>query len=165
MLRNNDPSKPRVHGNEHINGQEDPIPGLPVLIYNDESDTGETVSSVAETTKYTYSLPANNYEKMLIEAGTQSRYEVDVSNKNNITWKIKVDGVLQKTFTERIIALATASADSGNRVNGHISTIIAGGQIASVSITVTGQQTINNANAGFLLKFFRVWGINKKIRP
>ena len=165
MLRNNDPSKPRVHGNEHINGQEDPIPGALIFIGSQESDSAEQVSSVAENTLATLSLPANSYDKILIEAEIRERYEVDASNKTNNTFKIKETGVTKKTFSSRIIALATASADSGNRHTFRISTIIAGGQTSTASITLTGQMSINNANCGLLIYSFRLWGINKKIRP
>ena len=165
MLRNIDPTKPRVHGSEHINGQEDPIPGALIFIDSIESDSSERVSSAAENTIQTISLPANSYDKILIEAGVRERYEVDASNKTDNTWKIKVDGVLKKTFTTRIIALATASADSGGRCSHRISTIAAGGQLSPVNVIITGQMTINNANCGLLVYYLRLWGINKKIRP
>jgi hypothetical protein len=165
MLRNNDPTKPRVHGSDHINGQEDPIPGALIFIDSIETDSSEKVSSTSENTIQTISLPANSYNKILIEAGVRERYEVDVSNKTDNTWRIKVDGVLKKTFTTRIIALATSGADSGGRYSHRISTIVDGGQTTAVNITITGQMTVSNANCGLMVYYLRLWGINRKIRP
>lgn len=136
-----------------------PGQGAWVLLHSAEDDTAETVSSTSETTKGTYNLPINSYSYILIEAGTQARYEVDVSSKADFTWRIKHGGILKKTFTERIIALATSGTDSGHRNNSYISHIMPGGQTEAADIIITGQTTVSNANVGFLLKYFRVWGI------
>ena len=153
------PTKPVTHASEHLSTGNDKMTGVRVLLYSAESDTAETNTTTNETTKYTQSLPANSYSYILIEAGTQSRYERDVSSKANFTWRIKYNAVTQKTFNEKIIALAAAGCDTGGKYNGYISTIMAGGQAGAADITITGQASVSNANVGFLLKYVRIWGI------
>ena len=165
MLRNNNPKRPRVHGSDHINGGEDPIPGALIFIDSNEVSGAEQVSSTGENTLQTISLPANSYDKIFIEACIRSRYEVDAANKTDNTFKIKIDGLLKATFTERIIALSTSGTDSGGRNTTHISTVATGGQVTAVNVTITGQMTINNANCGLMVYYVRLWGINKNIRP
>jgi hypothetical protein len=153
------PTTPKQHGAEHGASGGDKIPNVPVLIAAIETDGGEQVSSVAENVLQTLSLPANSFKRILIEATVRERYEVDASNKTNNTWNIDVDGSTVKTFTSRIIALATASADSGNRHTFNISTIVNGGQAAAVDVDITGQMTINNANCGVMVYNMRLWGL------
>jgi len=165
MLRNTNPDRPRVHGSDHVNAGEDPVPGALIFIKSIETNSVEQVSSAAENTIQTISLPANSFNQIYIECAMRSRYEVDISNKTNNTYNIKVDGATKATFSERIIALATANADSGGRNNSHFSVITPGGQAAAVNVIVTAQMSINNANCGILCYFIRLWGINKNLRP
>lgn len=165
MLRSINPKRPRVHGSDHINAGEDPVPGALIFIDSNETDSAETVSSIAETTKNTISLPVNSFAKIYIEFAAVHRYEVDVAAKMNATYRIKLDGVLQKTFAAKILANSLTGVDTGQKepINGSV--IIAGGQTSVASVTITGQIDVNNAGAGFLTKFVRLWGINKNIRP
>ena len=165
MLRNSNPNRPRVHGSDHINAGEDPVPSALIFIDSNETDSAETVSSVAETTKNTISLPANSFAKIYIEFAAVHRYEVDVAAKMNATYRIKLDGALQKTYNAKILANSLAGVDTGQKESIYGSVIIAGGQTAAASVTITGQIDVNNANAGFLTKFVRLWGINKNLRP
>jgi len=165
MLRGTNPDRPRVHGSDHINAGEDPVPGALVLINNNETDTAETVSSVAEVTKFTLVVPANSFAFLYIEFAAVHRYEVDVASKMNVIYNIKLDGVTKKTFNAKILALSTSGTDTGQKETIYGSTIIAGGQAAAASVTITEQMDVNNANCGVIGKFARVWGINSNLRP
>lgn len=130
-----------------------------ILIANNDVDSAEKVSSTAENIIQTLTIPVSLYSKLLIEAIVQERYEADASSKCDYTWNVKVAGVTKKTFTTRIISLATAGADSGNRNTHLISTIIDGPIQTPKDITLTCTMTVSNANCGVLVKNIRVWGI------
>lgn len=150
---------PIKHAASHLPAGQDPLTGHRVFIISTEADSAETVSNVGEVTKATLSLPANSYTKIYIEFAGVHRYEVDVTAKMNATWKINYNAILQKTFNAKILALATSGCDTGQKESIYGSVIMAGGQAAAADVTITGQIDVNNANAGYLLKFCRIWGI------
>jgi len=156
----NDPISDLVtHASRHLAGGADKLSGALVLIANDETDSAETTSSTSETTLKTISLPANSYSKILIEADVISRFEADLSSRCDFTWRIKYNGVTQKTFVVRIIASSTSGIDSGGRYVTHLSYIMSGGQASAANVTITGQMTVSNAAAGILVHNVRLWGI------
>ena len=150
---------PDLHAPTHRATGNDKLTGHMVFITSTEADSAETVSSVGETTKATLSLPANSYASIYIEFAGVHRYEVDVAAKMNVIWNIKYDAVTKKTFNAKILALSTTGTDTGQKESIYGSVIFAGGQAAAANVTITGQIDVNNANAGFLLKFCRIWGI------
>ena len=165
MLRNSNPTRPRVHGSDHVNAGEDPVPRALIFIDSKETDSAELVNSTSETTIQSITLPANSYEKILIEFGFQSRFEKDENRKCDYTWRVKVGGVLVKTFYNRLIASSTSGIDSGDRISGQYSVIYQGGQTSPVTITITGQMNFTSVNAGMLVHYLRIYGINKSLRP
>lgn len=158
MSREN-PDKPVLHQETHQAAGFDKLLGYMVFIVSDEVDSAETVSSTAEVTKNTILLPANSYRKIYIEFAAVHRYEVDVASKMNATWRIKSAGVTQKTYVAKILASSAAGIDTGQKEPIYGSFIMAGGQVAAVNVTITGQIDVSNAAAGFLTKFVRLWGI------
>jgi hypothetical protein len=133
--------------------------GTAVLLYNDETDSSETTSSTTETEKKSWTLPANSYAKIIIEAEVRDRVEQDANTKCDFTWRIKVGGVTQKTYVNRIIAVSTQSIDSGGKEVLPLKTIVAGGQTSSTAISITGQMSISNAATGILAHSLRVYGV------
>jgi hypothetical protein len=131
-----------------------------ILLYSNESDTSETTTSTAETAALrSYTLPANSYDYILIEATVRNRVEQDQSARCDFTWRIKEAGSTVYTAIERVIALSTSGVNSGGRNETRVSTIIAGGQGADTALTVTGQMSLSNAATGIMVRSFRVWGI------
>lgn len=136
------------------------LAGIPILIFNDETDSTEQINSTSESAALkTFNLPINTYSKVLIEAIVRSRFESDVTSRSDYTWRIKVGGATVRTFVERIIALNTAGADSGDRQLSTISTIVAGGQGSVTAITITVQMNTQDVLNGGLVHVFRVYGI------
>jgi len=137
------------------------LPGLQFLLTADETDSTEHNTSTAESGAHkTYHLAANSYDYIKIEAIVQVRVEQDATTRADFTWRFKEAGstVTDGTFTQRIIALNTAGADSGNRQLATLSVIIAGGQGSTTALTITSQQTLSNAATGSRVLAFRVYG-------
>lgn len=136
------------------------IPGLLVLLHSDETDSSEHATSTAESAALkTYTLPPNGYSKIIVEAICRSRVEQDASTRCDFTWRIKSAGSTVKTFVIRIIGLATAGADSGDRSTDTLSTVITGGQTANTDLTITCQPSLSNAATGGLVHAFRVYAV------
>lgn len=133
--------------------------GTVILIYNDEADSSETATSTVETEKKAWTLPANSYSKIIVEAEVRDRVEQDASTKCDFTWRIKVGGVTIKTFVNRIIASSTTSIDSGGREVLSLKTIVAGGQTGNTAISLTGQMNLSNASTGILAHSLRLYGV------
>ena len=165
MLRYVNPTRPRVHGSDHVNAGEDPVPRALIFIDSKETDSAELLASTSETTIQTITLPANSYEKILIEFGYQSRFEASTNSKCDYTWRVKVDTTTVKTFYNRIIASSTSGIASGDRISGQYSVIYQGGNTSSVTISITGQMTVSNSACGMLVHYLRIYGINKNLRP
>ena len=165
MLRSINPKRPRVHGSDHVNAGEDPVPGALILIKSDEVDTAETVSSTSRVTKFSLYLPANSYDFIYAEFCMVHRYEVDVNAKMNIIYLIQLSGTTKKTFNAKILACANTGIDTGQKETFYGSTIIPGGQTGPNNVDFTEQMDVNNANCGVIGKFARLWGINKNLRP
>lgn len=136
------------------------ITGLMTLIHSDETDSSELVSSTAESSALkSFTLPANDFGKIKIEAVIRVRQEHDASTKSNFTWRIKVGGATASTFIQRTIGASTTGVDSGGRYTDTISFIVDGGQTADTELAVTAQNSVSNAAVGSLVHAFRVYGI------
>jgi hypothetical protein len=137
------------------------LPGLEHLLYSDETASAEHVNSLSESGALkTFSLPANTYEKIKIEAVVRSRVEQDANAKSTFTWRFKAAGnaVANGIFTEQITANSTTGIDGGNRNVSTISVIIQGGQQETTALSITAQMTVNNSATGALVHSFRVYG-------
>jgi hypothetical protein len=155
MLRNIDPSKPRLHGNEHLPDKEDPIPGVLVLISNNETQTGETTTSTNETTLFTLNIPANKYSKILIESTIRHRHTTSTASICTFTDRIKVAGATQVTYIEQLLSTTAG----GTEVHDKISTVIAGKQTSDTAVLITSQMGTSNAANGILGENARIYGI------
>jgi hypothetical protein len=138
------------------------LPGLVHLLHNDEVASAEHASSAAESAALkTFSLPANDYTKIKIEAVVRSRVEQDANTKSTFTWRFKEAGVAvdNGTFTQQIIASSTTGQDGGDRLTATLSVIIDGGQASTTALTITAQNSVSNSAIGSLVHSFRVYGI------
>jgi len=165
MLRRINPTFPKVHGSDHVNGGEDPIPSALIFIDSKESDSSEVISSTTETTIQTITLPPNSFDKILIEFGYQARFEANVNSRCDYTWRVKVGTTTVKTFYNRIIASATTGIASGNRISGQYSAIYQGGNNSPLTVSITGQMSVSDPSCGMRVHYLRIFGINKRIRP
>jgi len=145
-------------------GQNVSITGLMSLLYSSETDSSEVISSTSESAALkTYTIPANSYGKIKIEMVVRVRVEQSANTKSDFTWKIKSAGSTVATFVQRIIASSTLGVVSGDRMTDTLSTIIAGGQSIDTALTVTVQNSLNNASTGALVHSFRVYGIKDTV--
>lgn len=139
-------------------GQE--ISGILKLIYNDETDSSEYASSTSESgVLKTFTLPANQYSKIIIEFIASSRVEQDATTKCDFTYRVKSAGNTVRSFINRITANSSTGADSGDRITSTLSHIMDGGQTTETDITITVQHTLSNANTATTIKAFRVYGL------
>ena len=155
MLRNIDPTKPRLHGAEHLPDKEDPIPGVLVLMTNNETQTGETTTTANETTLFTLNIPPNKYSKILIEATIRHRKTTTTASICTFTDRIKVGGATQVTYVEQLVSTTTGGAETHDR----ISIIVAGGQTVNTQVLITSQMGTSNAANGILGENARIFGI------
>jgi hypothetical protein len=165
MLRRLNPTRPRVHGSDHVNAGEDPIPFALIFIDSKETDSSELTSSTTETTLQTITLPPNSFDKILIEFGYQARFEASVNSRCDYTWRVKVGTTTVKTFYNRIIASATTGIASGNRISGQYSAIYQGGNNSPLTVSITGQMSVSDPSCGMRVHYLRIFGINKSLRP
>ena len=138
----------------------DPLPGTIVLLSSDETDSAETASSTNETAALkTYTLAANSYTSIKIEAIVRSRNDADLAADPVYTWRIKEAGATVRTFTHTNIGITTTGIDGGDTHVSTLSVIIAGGQGGNTALTITGQMSDSNSAMGVLVHAFRVYGI------
>jgi len=154
-MRNIDPTKPRLHGSEHLPDKEDPIPGVLVLIVNNETQTGETTSSIAENTLFTLTIPPNKFSKILIEATIRHRHTTTSATICTFTDRIKVGGVTQATYVEQLLSTTAGGTETHDR----ISIIVAGGQTVNTTVLITSQMGTSNAANGVLGENARIFGM------
>ena len=133
--------------------------GSIILLYNDEVDSAETTNTTNETTMKSWSLPANSYSKIIIEAEARDRIEQSANTKCDFTWRIKVGASTSKTYINRIIASSTTGIVSGGREILPLKVIVAGGQGSATTIAITGQMNLANASTGILAHSLRVYGV------
>jgi hypothetical protein len=137
------------------------IPGVKFLLHSDETASTEVNTSSSESGAHkTYNLAANNYTYVVIEATVLSKIDQDAAAKGDFTYRIKSAGSTVATFAPRIIAASTAGMDGGGRYVDLVSTVIAGGQTGTTALTITSQNSINNALTGAQVLTFRVYGID-----
>lgn len=136
------------------------IPGVQTVLVNDETSSSTISNSSAESSALkTYSLPANNYTSIVVEALVDCRDDPDAANKIDFTWRIKLAGATQETFAPRIIANTTAGIDGGGRYITMLRTTFAGGQGSSNDITITVQMSTANASISSTVIGWRVYGV------
>jgi hypothetical protein len=152
-----------TYNTEDIRGTAAPtvnVNGIINLIYNDDTDSAEHNTSTSESTaRKTYTLAANTYSKIIIEFIVRARVEQSANTKADFTWRIKSAGTTVRTFVQRIIASATTGILSGDRLTETFSYIMAGGQVANTDITITVQNSLNNASTGALVHAVRIYGV------
>lgn len=130
------------------------------LLYNDETDSSEVVSTTAESAALkTFSLVSNPFSKVIVEIIVQSRVEQSANTKCDFTYRIKYGGVTQQTFVDRIIALSTTGVVSGGRNTATFSCVINGEFPSTQDITVTSQNSLSNASTGSNIRAFRVYAV------
>ena len=136
------------------------INGLMTLIHADETDSSERVSSTAESSALkSFTLPANDFAKVKIEAVVRVRQEQSANSRTDFTWRIKVAGSTVATFIQRTIGVSTSGVTSGGRYTDAISFIINGGQLADTLLSITSQHSASNGSVGSLVHAFRVYAI------
>ena len=137
-----------------------PVDQIVRLLYSIETDTSEYNNSITESAVLrSYTVAANSYAYLLIEAQVQHRHEVDEANKSDCTWRFKVGGATVRTYIERLIAASSTGVDSGGRYATRLSCIVAGGQGVNTAIEITAQLSRQNAAIGALVQAFRVYAI------
>lgn len=135
------------------------LPGLQFLLYNTETASSEHNTSTAESSALgTYTLAANSYDQIKIEAVIRLRAEEDAASKSDFTIRFYEGATLRRTYTARVIENNTSGIDSGGRTTLTLSTMIAGGQGSSSALTVTVQPSRSNSAIGALCEAFRVYG-------
>jgi hypothetical protein len=136
------------------------ISGVQTLLHMDATATSEIVSDVTESAaRKTFTLPANDYDDIIVEFGVQQRVEQDATTRCDFTWRIKVGGTTERTYIERVIAMNTAGADSGNRSQSVLMHRFAGGQGSPTAITITSQHSLSNPDTGSTVQWMRVYGV------
>jgi hypothetical protein len=136
------------------------INGVQTLLHMDATATSEIVSSTAESAaRKTYTLPANDYDHVIVEFGVQQRVEQDATTRCDFTWRIKVGGSTERTYIERVIAMNTTNVDSGGRRQTVLMHRLAGGQVSPTNITITSQHSLSNAATGSIVQWMRVYGV------
>lgn len=151
---------PDASGTLALEGASNTVTGLVNLLSADETDSSEHNTSTAESAALkTYSLAANSYDYILIEAVVRSRNNVDANNKPELTWRIYEGAVERRAYTVRLMGSNTNGADSGDTFAHTLSTRIAGGQGSSTDLTITVQPNVSNADVGGLVHAFRVYGV------
>lgn len=136
---------------------------LIMLIYNDETDSSEVVSSTAESAalKSFDTLTASTYSKLIIEVIVQSRVEQSANTKCDFTYRLKKDGTTVQTWVDRIIASSTTGIVSGGRNTATFSFVIDGPFPSGDVYTVTSQNSLSNANTGSKIRAFRVYAVTE----
>lgn len=136
------------------------ISGVQTLLHMDATATSEIVNDVTESAaRKTFTLPANDYDDIIVEYGVQQRVEQDATTRCDFTWRIKVGGTTERTYIERVIAMNTAGADSGNRSQSVLMHRFAGGQGSPTAITITSQHSLSNPATGSTVQWMRVYGV------
>lgn len=122
-----------------------PVSGTIVLIYTDENETTGTTATTAKT----YTLAANTYSKIMIEAEIEF---INTANLNgNANFNIVVGGVTKRTLT--LSGDATGTGDqfqSGGTCK--YSEAITGGAVIDITTTTV-------ANASWVVFSLRVYGV------
>jgi hypothetical protein len=129
--------------------------GTVILLYADEVDTAETTTSTAETTLKNYSLPANSYSTIIVEAEVQARNDRNQAASPTFTWRFETTAATKKTFTWKV--LSTATAGVSNRQSATIKTSFV--QTGATTLSITGQMGTSNSAIGMLAHSFRVYGV------
>lgn len=136
------------------------IPGVQSVLVNDEASSSTISNSSAESAALkTYSLQANNYTSIVVEALVDCRDDPDANNKIDYTWRIKLAGATQETFAPRIIASSTTSIDGGGRYIALLRTTFAGGQGGPNDVTITVQMSAASASISATVVGWRVYGV------
>ena len=151
-------------GNIVIEGGSSPgvnvtVNGLMGMIYSDETASTEINTSTTETTLKTYNIAANDYTSLKIEVVAKMRIDQDTSTNSTFTWRFKVGASTVQTFVPKIISMNTAGVDGGGNYIETLSIITPGGQTGTTAITITAQNSLNNAATGSQVLGFRVYGI------
>lgn len=141
-------------------GAQQTLNGLTFLLATDETASTEITSSVVESAAHkTYSLAANTYSNIIIEAIVVCRNNQDANNSPEFTWRFKTAGVTSKTIVLRNMGSNAAGADSGDTMVSTISAVIAGGQVSTTALTLTSQMTVSNAAIGSQVIGWKVYGV------
>ena len=122
-----------------------PVSGTIVLIYTDETETTGTTATTAKT----YTLAANTYSKIMIEA--EIEFINNANTNGNANFNILVGGVTKRTLT--LSGDATGTGDqfqSGGTCK--YSEAITGGAVIDVTTTTV-------ANASWVVFSLRVYGV------
>ncbi len=131
------------------------------LLYNDETDSSEVVSSTAESTalKTFETLTASAYSKLILEIVVQSRVEQSANTKCDFTYRLKKDGTTLQSWVDRIIASSTTGIVSGGRNTATFSLVIDGPFPTGNVYTITSQNSLSNANTGSKVRAIRVYAV------
>jgi hypothetical protein len=122
-----------------------PVSGTIVLIYTDENETTGTTATTAKT----YTLAANTYSKIMIEA--EIEFINNANTNGNANFNIVVGGVTKRTLT--LSGDATGTGDqfqSGGTCK--YSEAITGGAVIDITTTTV-------ANASWVVFSLRVYGV------
>lgn len=131
---------------------------LVTLLHTNETATTEYVNSIAESGALrTFTLPANTYNYILIEAIVRCRNETTTVPLPQFSWKFKRGATILETYLHKI--LSTTSSNGGTYTS-TLSAVIAGGQTASSALTITLTMSNASPTIGGLIESFRVYAIS-----
>lgn len=136
-------------------------PGTVLLLYADEIDTAETSNSTVETTLKSWSLPANTYSTIIVEAEVQGRINADAVVRSTFTWRFDEGATTRKTFIWKLTSDAGGSGFNPNsqQQSATLKASFAGGQVAATTLSISGQMG-TAANTIFMMGHsFRVYGV------
>ncbi|MFA5794835.1 MAG: hypothetical protein WC980_07200 [Candidatus Brocadiia bacterium] len=142
-----------------------PIANLPtgtiVLLYYDEADSTETSNSTVETTVKSWSLPANTYSRIIIEAEVQGRRFADAVGNCDLTWRFKEGATTRKTLIWRNGGDNSGSAAEpfNTRQSATLKTSFAGGQGSATTLSITGQMSVADTALYMMAHSIRVYGV------
>jgi hypothetical protein len=137
------------------------IPKLATLLYTNNNSSFEHNNSSAESAAlHSYTLGANNYDYIVVDATMVAYHRRDLNTAVTYTYRIKEDGYTWQTVTEFNAANSAAGTDGGNIFSTFVRGFIPGGQTGNVDINVTGQMAgLVHADVRVYCTNFAVYGI------
>jgi len=134
------------------------------LLYYDETASPETTNTTNETILKSWTLPANDYDAIIIESEVRGNISRDTDTAVSFTWRIReggLTGTIRKEITTRITADNDTGVGTGQITVYPLKVVISGGQSANRQIVVTGQMSSANNSYGLMAYSLRVYGVKK----
>jgi len=129
------------------------------LLYTDEEPSPETTNTTSTTTLKSWTLPANNYDAIIIESEVGGR-NIAKEKNCNFTWRIKLGTYSSKTMVTQI---KTDSSNVWVNISAiyPLKAVFPGGQSSNTNILITGEMSTADTNIGIMAYSLRVYGVKK----